>query len=49
MGQEFKSKAAFFIKLGILQGNGNDMMAPKDYLSRSEAAALVCKMIRNVQ
>ncbi|NLN49070.1 MAG: serine hydrolase [Clostridiales bacterium] len=49
MGHEFKSKAAFFIKLGILQGNGNDMMAPKDYLSRSEAAALVCKMIRNVQ
>jgi hypothetical protein len=46
---ELKSNVALLIKLGILQGRDNKLMAPGDIMSRGEAAAMVLRMLKIMQ
>jgi CubicO group peptidase (beta-lactamase class C family) len=46
---ELKSKAALLIKLGIIQGRSNNLMAPGDVMSRGEATATVLRMLESIQ
>lgn len=46
---ELKSNAALLIKLGILQGRSNKLLAPEDIMSRGEAAATVLRMLKSIQ